>query len=76
MVKIWANLCLYNKITANGLILQLSQIDDYLYIGTDVEVQKARVVALTRFECDDLGELKRYLGYKLTGTQMMQVTLN
>ena len=57
--------CLYYKETENGLVLWLSWIDDCLCVGPDVDVKKARVNILARFECDDVGELKEYLGCKI-----------
>ena len=46
----------------NVLVLQLLWIDNCVCVGPDVEVKKARVDILARFECDDVGELKEYLG--------------
>ena len=63
--KSWVDPCLYYKETENGLVLWLSWIDDCLYVGPDVDVKKARANILARFECDDVGELKEYLGCKI-----------
>ena len=63
--KSWADPCLYYKETENSLVLWLSWIDDCLCVGPDVEVKKARADILARFECDDVGELKEYLGCKI-----------
>ena len=63
--KNWADPCLYYKEMENGLVLWLSWIDDCLCVGPDVEVKKARVDILARFECGDVGELKEYLGCKI-----------
>ena len=63
--KSWADPCMYYKETENGLVLWLSWIDDCLCVGPDIEVKKARADILARFECDDVGDLKEYLGCKI-----------
>ena len=60
--KSWADLYLYYKETENDLVLWLLWIDDCLCVGSDVEVKKARSDILARFKCDNVGELKEYLG--------------
>ena len=64
MEKSWADPCMYYKETVNALVVWISWMDDCLCVGLNVEVQKARTYILARFECDDTGELKEYLGYK------------
>ena len=64
MEKSWVDLCLYYKETVNSLVLWLSWIDYCLCIGPDVEVQKARIDILARFEYDDISELKECLKCK------------
>ena len=61
--------CLYWKRTENGLVIWLSWIDDYLCVGPTVEVRKAREEMLSLFECDDVGEVKEYLGCKVERNQ-------
>jgi len=60
-----ADPCLYFKWTENGVLLWLSWIDDCLCVGYPLEVAKARADTLNKFECDDLGEVKEYLGCKI-----------
>ena len=57
-----ADPCLYFKGTENGLLLWLSWIDDCLCVRHPVEVAKARE---DKFECDDIGEVKEYVGCKI-----------
>ena len=63
--KSWVDPCIYYKETENGLVLWLSWINDCLCVGPDIEVKKARADILARFECDNVGELKEYLGCKI-----------
>ena len=56
---------LYFKWTENSLLLWLSWIDDCLCVGHPVEGAKARAEILNKFECDDIGEVKEYLGCKI-----------
>ena len=53
---------LYVKWTKNGLLLWLSWINDCLCVGNSIEVAKTRAKILNKFECDDIGEVKEYLG--------------
>jgi len=57
--------CLYFKWTAMGLVLWLSWVDDCLCVGPKDEVMKAKQQMMDRFDCDDVGELKEYIGCKV-----------
>ena len=63
--KSWADPCLYHKWTDDGLVLWLSWIDDCLCVGSKENVVKSRDEMLRRFDCDDVGEVKEYLGCKV-----------
>ena len=63
--KSWADPCLYFNWTDDGLVLWLSWIDDCLCVGKAEAVVKAKDGMLMRFDCDDIGEVKEYLGCKI-----------
>ena len=46
------------------MVIWLSLIDYYLYIGSKEIVKETREEILRRFECDDIGEVAEYLDYK------------
>jgi hypothetical protein len=60
-----ADPCLYFRWTALGLVLWLSWIDDSLVGGKDEGVKKAKAHMMELFDCDDVGELKEYVGCKV-----------
>ena len=60
-----ADPCLYFKWSENGLLLWLSWIDDYLCEENPIEVAKDRADILNKFQSDDIGEVKEYLGCKI-----------
>jgi hypothetical protein len=57
--------CLYFRWTALGLILWLSWVVDCLVGGKDEGVKKAKAHMMELFDCDDVGELKEYVGCKV-----------
>jgi Reverse transcriptase (RNA-dependent DNA polymerase) len=63
-----ADPCLYFKWTDKGLCLWLSWVDDCLMMGPEEEIQKVRRGILSHFECDDVGEMKEYVGCKVDRT--------
>ena len=60
-----ADPCLYFQWTASGLVIWLSWIDDCLCVGQKAAVMKAKTEMMKRFDCDDVGELKEYVGCKI-----------
>ena len=60
-----ADLSLYFKMMDNGLLLWLSWIDECLCVGNPVEVAKTREEILSKFEREDVREVKEYLGCKI-----------
>jgi hypothetical protein len=60
-----ADPCLYFRWTAFGLILWLSWVDDCLVAGKKNGVYEAKAAMMDRFDCDDIGELKEYIGCKI-----------
>jgi hypothetical protein len=60
-----ADPCLYYKWTGRGLCLWLSWVDDCLMIGPKEEIMNVRAGILTKFECDDVGEMTEYVGCKV-----------
>ena len=61
-----ADPCLYFKWTAGfGLIIWLSHVDDCYITGKKEGVLQAKNEMQTHFECDDIGELKEYVGCKI-----------
>ena len=60
-----ADPCLYFQWTIQGLILWISWVDDCLVTGKKNNVLKAKTEMMSRFDCDEVGELKEYIGCKL-----------
>ena len=60
-----ADPCLYYAWTENGLVIWLSWVDDCLICGTYEAVQIAKKQMMDRFDCDEVGELKEYVGCKI-----------
>jgi hypothetical protein len=50
------------KWTKDGLVAWLSWVDDYLVIGPKHEVKKANEEMMDRFDCDEVGEVREYVG--------------
>jgi hypothetical protein len=61
-----ADPCLYYKWTELGLVAWVSWVDDFLIVGAKEAVMMAKEEMIKRFECDDVGELKEYVGCKVT----------
>ena len=59
-----ADPCLHIRWTDGGLVAWLSWVDDYLVIGPKHEVKKAKADMMDRFDCDEVGELREYVGCK------------
>jgi hypothetical protein len=60
-----ADPCLYFRWTVNGLVLWISWVDDCLTAGKDEAVIDAKSSMMKLFDCDDVGELKEYVGCKV-----------
>jgi hypothetical protein len=60
-----ADPCLYYRWTIHGLILWISWVDDCLICGKYEGVQEAKKDMMKRFDCDEVGELKEYVGCKV-----------
>ena len=61
-----ADACLQFKWTAAGyLLIWITWVDDCLVIGRKEDCMKAKDELKTFFECDDVGELKEFVGMKL-----------
>jgi len=68
MTRSTADPCLYFKRTSDGLMMILSWIDDNLIIGSESAVPKVKKDLMSRFECDDCGEMREYVGCKIERT--------
>jgi len=60
-----ADPCLYISWTMTGLVIWLTWIDDCLIAGDKKGVQMAKEQIKGRFDCDDVGLLKEYVGCKI-----------
>ncbi len=49
----------------DGLVLWISWVDDCLAAGKDEAVIDAKSSMMKLFDCDDVGELKEYVGCKV-----------
>ena len=61
----YADPCLYWRWTADGLAMWLSWVDDCLCIGPPNQVTKCISEMKGLFDCDDVGEMKEYVGCKI-----------
>ena len=64
-----ADPCMYYKWTTDGLIIWLSWIDDCMIWGNKQIIYKEKEQFMERFDCDDVGELKEYVGCKIERTE-------
>jgi hypothetical protein len=60
-----ADPCLYVKDTKNGLAIWISWVDDCLLMGHKSDVSKYHAVMNNYFDCDNIGDLKGYVGCKI-----------
>ena len=63
-----ADPCLYHCWMMKGLIVRLSWIDDCLIAGHQDCVKLAKEQMKQCFDCDNVGELKEYVGCKIERT--------
>ena len=61
-----ADPCLYFEWTKHGLVIIVSWIDDNLLIGKSEAVAIAKEQLMSRFDCEECGELNEYIGCKIT----------
>jgi hypothetical protein len=57
--------CLHFKWTDAGLSLFASHVDDNLIVGCDDNVKLAKRLLQDKLDCEDIGQLKEYLGCKI-----------
>ena len=60
-----ADPCLYFSWTSDGLIIWTSWVDDCFVCGKKEGVDKAKKLFKGQFDCDEVGELKEYIGCKV-----------
>jgi Reverse transcriptase (RNA-dependent DNA polymerase) len=60
-----ADPCLCFDDTVGGLVIWLLWVDDCLICGPRDQVEIAKQNMMKRFECDEVGELKEYVGCKV-----------
>jgi hypothetical protein len=60
-----ADPCMYFSWTMFGLIIWLSWVDDCLVCGRPEGIKYAKQQLMDRFDCDEVGELKEYVGCKI-----------
>lgn len=60
-----ADPCLYFKWTTFGLIIWLSWVDDCMVWGPKEVVPKENEEFMSRFDCDDVGEVREYVRCKI-----------
>ena len=60
-----ADPCLYYKNSKNGIVIWISWVDDCLLVGHRDDVSKYKAMMHQFFECEDIGELKEYVGCKI-----------
>ena len=57
--------CLYFKLIANRLVVWLSWIDDCMVWGPQELAQEEEKEFTRRFNCNEVGEVKEYVGCKI-----------
>lgn len=65
MTRSTADPCLYFKWTEKGLVMIISWINDMLIISKETVALQTKKEFMTRFDCDDCGEIKEYVGCKV-----------
>ena len=60
-----ADPCLQFAWTKDGLVLWMTWVDDCLCVGKKEAVLKAKKEMMKLFECEELGEMKEYIGCKV-----------
>ena len=57
--------CMYWKLTDKGLVTWMLWVDDCLISGDKEKVQLYKEEMKEMFDCEDVGELKEYVGCKI-----------
>jgi len=60
-----ADPCLQFNWTTQGLVVWLSWVDDCMICGTPEAVKIAKKQMMEHFECEEIGEMKEYIGCKI-----------
>jgi hypothetical protein len=60
-----ADPCLYFCNAEHGLVIWLSLVDDCLICSKPEGVKHAKEEMMKRFDCDEIGELKEYVGCRI-----------
>ena len=60
-----ADPCIYYKWTADGLAIWVSWVDDLMHWGPKDKVESEKTEVLSRFDCDDVGDVKEYVGCRV-----------
>ena len=68
MLRSTADPCIYFDWSQRGLVVIASWIDDNLIVGSKEAVSHTKEALMSRFECEDCGELDEYVGCRLTRT--------
>ena len=61
-----ADPCMYYDWSQRGLVVIASWIDDNLIVGSKEAVAHTKKELMSRFECEDCGELDEYVGCRIT----------
>jgi Reverse transcriptase (RNA-dependent DNA polymerase) len=72
-----ADPCLYFKNTRDGLVLWISWVDDCLLVGHPIQVCEYKQKMKEYFDCNNVGELRKYVGCKVERNEkegMMKMT--
>jgi hypothetical protein len=70
-----ADPCLFFKWTVHGLVLWVTWVDDCLVCGKKEAVLEAKKDLMSRFDCDEVGELTEYIGCKVDrGDRYLRLT--
>ena len=62
MIRSKVNPCLFYQWIDGSLVLILVWVDDFLFVGPRKHVEKLKDKMMQLFDCDDVGELKEYVG--------------
>jgi hypothetical protein len=60
-----ADLCLDVKNSSDGLVIWISLVDNCLLLGHQKDVSNYHKIMNNYFECENIGELKEYVGCKI-----------